>query len=158
LRTAFSPNETPHVTGTLNAHCIDSSDGTSFTFLHSLGQLLPLNDSGKQSSTRLLPPGTCRKTNSHNSAKTAIRSLAPIGRQYVGQSQPLNTTTRWQFVDQISNPANQSATSTTYGLPEICRLLHLPMSNLFLNDFEGIGVHKFFSPKCKKLPASPTNG
>ena len=33
------------------------------------GQLPPLDDSGKQSSERLLNSETCRKTNSHNSAK-----------------------------------------------------------------------------------------
>ena len=40
--------------------------------LSTSGQLLPLNDSGKQSSDRLLRPGTCRKTNSHNSASAVI--------------------------------------------------------------------------------------
>jgi hypothetical protein len=32
------------------------------------GQLAPFDDSGKQSSERLLHSETCRKTNSHNSA------------------------------------------------------------------------------------------
>ena len=35
------------------------------------GQLPPLDDSGKQSSERLLNSETCRKTNSHNSAIAA---------------------------------------------------------------------------------------
>ncbi len=39
---------------------------------HPIGQLLPLNDSGKQPSERLLRPGTCRRTNSHNSAITVV--------------------------------------------------------------------------------------
>jgi hypothetical protein len=36
------------------------------------GQLPPLDDSGKQSSERLLNSETCRKTNSHNSAEAHL--------------------------------------------------------------------------------------
>jgi len=37
------------------------------------GQLPPFDDTGKQSTERLLHSETCMKTNSHNSAKAAVQ-------------------------------------------------------------------------------------
>lgn len=57
-----------------------------------LGQLLLLDDSGKQPSGRLLYLGTCRKVNSHNSAIAAVGGCSiecPLPRTLLPSAQPI---------------------------------------------------------------------
>lgn len=56
----------------VNAYCIDLARRNSFTFLHSLGQELPVASSPEWSSDRPLDSETCRKAYASNSALSVI--------------------------------------------------------------------------------------